>query len=107
MAGLKFEIMPEPDNDSLQLGREFGNRGQCNPTYFTVGNLVKHLIYLRDELNIPTEKIISDYAFVTAGGGGLAAWECTQLSIGRPCGIRALVASESFYFRDLVMCKMF
>lgn len=70
LAGIKFEIMPEPDNNSLQLGREFGNRGQCNPTYFTVGNLVKHLIYLRDELNIPSEKIINDYAFVTAGGCG-------------------------------------
>jgi predicted nucleotide-binding protein (sugar kinase/HSP70/actin superfamily) len=70
LAGLKFEIMPEPDNDSLQVGREFGNRGQCNPTYFTVGNLVKHLIHMRDELNIPVETIIRDYAFVTAGGCG-------------------------------------
>lgn len=70
LAGLKFEILPEPDNDSLQVGREFGNRGQCNPTYFTVGNLVKHLIYMRDELNIPTEKILKDFAFVTAGGCG-------------------------------------
>lgn len=70
LAGLRFEIMPEPDNISLQLGREFGNRGQCNPTYFTVGNLVKHLTYLRDELHIPTDKIIKDYAFVTAGGCG-------------------------------------
>ena len=26
------------------FGKEFGNRGQCNPTYFTVGNLVKYLI---------------------------------------------------------------
>ena len=32
-----------PDNDALQFGKEFGNRGQCNPTYFTVGNLVKYL----------------------------------------------------------------
>ena len=70
LAGLKFEILPEPNNESLQVGREFGNRGQCNPTYFTVGNLVKHLIYMRDELNIPAEKILSDYAFVTAGGCG-------------------------------------
>lgn len=70
LAGITFEILSEPDNDSLQIGREFGNRGQCNPTYFTVGNLVKHLIYLRDERKIPTEKIISDYAFVTAGGCG-------------------------------------
>ena len=29
---------------ALQAGKEFGNRGQCNPTYFTVGNLVKYLI---------------------------------------------------------------
>ena len=33
-----------PDNDALRYGKEFGNRGQCNPTYFTVGNLVKYLI---------------------------------------------------------------
>ena len=26
-----------PDNDALRYGKEFGNRGQCNPTYFTVG----------------------------------------------------------------------
>lgn len=70
LAGLKFEIMEEPNNESLQLGREFGNRGQCNPTYFTVGNLVKHLIHMRDVLGMPTEKILKDYAFVTAGGCG-------------------------------------
>ncbi len=70
LAGLKFEIMEEPDNQALQLGREFGNRGQCNPTYFTVGNLVKHLVELRDVAGIPTERIIREYAFVTAGGCG-------------------------------------
>ena len=32
-----------PDNSALKFGKEFGNRGQCNPTYFTVGNLVKYL----------------------------------------------------------------
>ena len=70
LAGLNFEIMQEPDSSSLQYGREFGNRGQCNPTYFTVGNLIKHLVHLRDEKKIPVEKIIKDYAFVTAGGCG-------------------------------------
>ena len=38
-----------PTNEGLQVGKEFGNRGQCNPTYFTVGNLVKYLIDLRDK----------------------------------------------------------
>ena len=41
--GYKVLAMDVPDNDALQYGREYGNRGQCNPTYFTVGNLVKYL----------------------------------------------------------------
>ena len=41
--GYKVMAMDVPDNDALQYGREYGNRGQCNPTYFTVGNLVKYL----------------------------------------------------------------
>src|SRR4029079_5742804 len=42
-SGYKVLAMDVPDNDALQYGREYGNRGQCNPTYFTVGNLVKYL----------------------------------------------------------------
>ncbi len=38
-------------------GKEFGNRGQCNPTYFTVGNLVKYLtVRCRDEQKIPVSR---------------------------------------------------
>ena len=68
--GYKAELMETPSNESLQYGKEFGNRGQCSPTYFTVGNLVKHLVEMRDIQGIPTEKIISDYIFVTAGACG-------------------------------------
>ena len=32
-----------PDVAAFQLGKEYGNNGQCNPTYFTVGNLVQFL----------------------------------------------------------------
>ena len=28
---------------AFQTGKEYGNNGQCNPTYFTVGNLVQFL----------------------------------------------------------------
>ncbi|MCP4045387.1 MAG: 2-hydroxyglutaryl-CoA dehydratase, partial [Gammaproteobacteria bacterium] len=59
-----------PDNRAMQVGKEFGNRGQCNPTYFTVGNLVKYLIELRDEQGLSTECILRDYVFVTAGACG-------------------------------------
>src|SRR5512134_489057 len=47
--GYKVMALDTPDNDALQFGREYGNRGQCNPTYFTVGNLVKHLDHLREQ----------------------------------------------------------
>ncbi len=58
------------DAAGLQAGKEFGNRGQCNPTYFTVGSLVKHLIDLRDEHGLTAEEIVRDYVFLTAGACG-------------------------------------
>lgn len=59
-----------PDTDALRLGKEFGNRGQCNPTYFTVGNLIKHLTYLRDVEGKTKEEIVKSYLFVTSGSCG-------------------------------------
>lgn len=109
LAGLKFEIMDEPDNDSLQYGREFGNRGQCNPTYFTVGNLVKHLVHLRDVEGIPTEKIVKEYAFVTAGGCGpcrmgMYATEYRKaLRDSGFAGFRVLIFSRSGDVEDVLM----
>ncbi|HUH05448.1 MAG TPA: 2-hydroxyglutaryl-CoA dehydratase [Kofleriaceae bacterium] len=67
--GYKVQAMDVPSYDALQYGREFGNRGQCNPTYFTVGNLVKHLTELRDQ-GMPVEDIVKNYVFVTAGACG-------------------------------------
>jgi len=68
--GEKYVALPNPDFESFRTGKSFGNRGQCNPTYFTVGNLVKYLQKLRDEEGISTEEIISNYLYVTAGGCG-------------------------------------
>jgi predicted nucleotide-binding protein (sugar kinase/HSP70/actin superfamily) len=68
--GYNLEPLACPDLDALRVGKEFGNRGQCNPTYFTVGNLVKHLIHLRDDKKIPVPDIISKYVFMTAGACG-------------------------------------
>src|SRR5262245_31773348 len=69
---LGYNVVPldAPDYDALRVGKEFGNRGQCNPTYFTVGNLVKFLIYLRDEKGLTTKQIVDDYVFLTAGACG-------------------------------------
>ena len=68
--GYHVELLDSPDNAALQFGKEFGNRGQCNPTYYTVGNLVKHLVNLRDVQGIPTAEILTKFVFVTAGACG-------------------------------------
>jgi len=67
--GYKVEHLDCPDNDALRVGKEFGNRGQCNPTYFTVGNLIKHLVALRDS-GKSVDEIIRSYIFLTAGACG-------------------------------------
>ena len=67
--GYNTMMMDPPDNAALQYGKEFGNRGQCNPTYFTVGNLVKFLCQLRDK-GMTSEEIVKKYVFLTAGACG-------------------------------------
>lgn len=68
--GYRIEVLPCPDTAALHFGKEFGNRGQCNPTYFTVGNLLKRLIHLRDAEGVSTDKIAQRYVFLTAGACG-------------------------------------
>ena len=67
--GYHVRPLPVPDNEALRLGKEFGNRGQCNPTYFTVGNLLKHLQTLSAEGH-SNEEIVRNHVFLTAGACG-------------------------------------
>ena len=69
MRGLGYTLrrLPTPDNLDLAVGKEFGNRGQCNPTYYTVGSLVK---YLQDLKEAGEENIEERYVYVTAGACG-------------------------------------
>ncbi|MFA7618781.1 MAG: hypothetical protein WC012_07010 [Thiohalomonadaceae bacterium] len=68
--GYRAECIAVPRKVDFQTGKEYGNNGQCNPTYFTVGALVNYLIRLRDEQHVPTARILADYIFVTAGSCG-------------------------------------
>ncbi|XJZ29075.1 2-hydroxyglutaryl-CoA dehydratase [Bacillota bacterium Lsc_1132] len=68
--GYRVQHMECPDTESLRFGKEFGNRGQCNPTYFTVGNLIKYLTYLRDKEGKTKEEIVRNYLFITSGSCG-------------------------------------
>ncbi len=68
--GYRVRALPCPDEDSLRAGKEFGNRAQCNPTYFTVGNVVKELLRLEREEGLSKEEIVRSVVFLTAGACG-------------------------------------
>lgn len=67
--GYRCEVVPTPDVKAFQLGKEYGNNGQCNPTYFTVGNLVQYLQTL-EESGVKKEDLINNYVYLTAGACG-------------------------------------
>jgi len=68
-AGYRVEIMPTPDVAGFQLGKEYGNNGQCNPTYFMVGHLIKYLQGL-EARGLSRREIVDNYVFFTAGSCG-------------------------------------
>jgi predicted nucleotide-binding protein (sugar kinase/HSP70/actin superfamily) len=68
--GYKVEVIEMPDYEALRYGKEFGNRGQCNPTYFTVGNLVKFLTERARDEGLTSKQIVERYVFLTAGACG-------------------------------------
>jgi predicted nucleotide-binding protein (sugar kinase/HSP70/actin superfamily) len=67
--GYLAEAVPTPNVRAFQTGKEYGNNGQCNPTYFTVGNLVQYLQAL-EEQGLSKQEIIDRYVFFTAGACG-------------------------------------
>ncbi|MDH4199587.1 MAG: activator of (R)-2-hydroxyglutaryl-CoA dehydratase [Spirochaetia bacterium] len=71
MIGLGYlaKALPVPDMDAMSAGKEYCDTGLCNPTYFTVGNLLMYLEKLRDS-GLEKEEIINNYVFITAGSCG-------------------------------------
>jgi predicted nucleotide-binding protein (sugar kinase/HSP70/actin superfamily) len=67
--GYRCEALPVPNKKAFQLGKEYGNNGQCNPTYFTVGNLVEYVQDLEAK-GLTKREIIDRYVFFTAGACG-------------------------------------
>src|SRR5579862_3810612 len=67
--GYRCESVPVPNKRAFQLGKEYGNNGQCNPTYFTVGNLVQFVQDLESK-GMTKDEICDRYVFFTAGACG-------------------------------------
>jgi predicted nucleotide-binding protein (sugar kinase/HSP70/actin superfamily) len=67
--GYRCQMLPNPDVTAYQIGKQYGNNGQCNPTYFTVGNLIQFLRSLEDR-GLSRHEILDNYVFFTAGSCG-------------------------------------
>jgi predicted nucleotide-binding protein (sugar kinase/HSP70/actin superfamily) len=67
--GYKCKALPNVTLAGYELAKEYGNNGQCNPTYFTVGNLVKYVQDL-EAGGMSRQEIIDTHVFVTAGSCG-------------------------------------
>lgn len=67
--GYRCQELPNPDRRAFQLGREFGNTGQCNPTYFSTGCLIEFLQALEAD-GLTREQVAARYVFVTTGACG-------------------------------------
>jgi predicted nucleotide-binding protein (sugar kinase/HSP70/actin superfamily) len=65
--GYEVLLLPEPDNDSLKIGKIYCNKGQCNPVYYTAGNIIRYLRHLKAK---GEEDIENKYCYVTAGSCG-------------------------------------
>jgi len=93
--GYNVEVIETPTNDALRYGKEFGNRGQCNPTYFTVGNLVKFLTERAARDGIPPRRSSTSTCSSRRAPAAPAASACTRRSTVRPCATAASTASAS------------
>jgi len=91
--GYIAECLPTPNVAAFQTGKEFGNNGQCNPTYFTVGNLVQYLQHLEEQGLTPSKRSSIATSFSRPAPAVRAASGCTRPSTAWPCGTPDSTAS--------------
>ena len=73
---------------------------RSNPTYFTVGNLVKHLVHAARRRRSVEQRIVDNYLFRPPAPAAPVASAPTSRSIARRCATRALMASASCCFQQ-------
>jgi len=66
--GYRFIDLGDHVREDVRCGKEFGNRMECNPMYFTSGSLLRALFRIKQERALTNEQIVERYAFVAGGG---------------------------------------
>ena len=101
VSGYRAEAVPTPNVKAFQTGKEYGNNGQCNPTYFTVGNLVQYLQNLEEQGLDASRKSSTATCSSPPAPAARAASACTKPSTAWRCatpgfdGFRVLLFQQS------------
>lgn len=66
--GYTYRDLGDHIKEDVRWGKEWGNRMECNPMYFTSGSLIRNLMKIHKETGLSKEEIVERYIFL--GGGG-------------------------------------
>jgi predicted nucleotide-binding protein (sugar kinase/HSP70/actin superfamily) len=66
--GYRYVDLGDHVKEDVTWGKEYGNRMECNPMYFTSGALIRNLVRIEKETGLSREQIVERYVFL--GGGG-------------------------------------
>ena len=67
-SGLKHIDMGDHIKEDVRWGKEYGNRMECNPMYFTSGSFIRHLLKIEEETGLSRKEIAEKYIFLCGGG---------------------------------------
>jgi hypothetical protein len=67
--GYRAQALPQADLEACHIGRQYCNNGLCNPAYFTIGTLIRHLQQL-EAAGLARPEIVDRYVFFTASSCG-------------------------------------
>jgi predicted nucleotide-binding protein (sugar kinase/HSP70/actin superfamily) len=66
--GFQSHDMGDHIKEDVRWGKEYGNRMECNPMYFTSGSLLRNLFEIEKQTGLSKEEIAQKYVFLCGGG---------------------------------------
>jgi predicted nucleotide-binding protein (sugar kinase/HSP70/actin superfamily) len=66
--GYRYIDMGDHVKEDVNWGKEYGNRMECNPMYFTSGAFIRHLFKIQEETGLSQQEIVERYIFLCGGG---------------------------------------
>jgi predicted nucleotide-binding protein (sugar kinase/HSP70/actin superfamily) len=66
--GYRALDMGDHVKEDVRLGKEYGNRMECNPMYFTSGSMLRNLFEIERQTGLSRAEIARRYIFLCGGG---------------------------------------